>query len=70
MKLHSHKYPFVKVNLELRHIAMVKIRFQSGENSNFVDGVTCSVYVEHGTKHMLSWESILQHGLNLDNPLE
>ena len=55
MKLHSHRYPSVKLNLDSPPIFMVKMRFQNGKKSHFVHRVACSVHVDGGTRHMLGW---------------
>ena len=35
---------------------MVEILFQNDKILHFVHSVTCSVYIDHGTGHMLGWE--------------
>ena len=38
------------------------------KNSYFVHRVTCSVHVDHGTGHVLGWDSALQHGPVFNHP--
>ncbi len=48
---------------------MVKIWFETCTNLHFVYTIMRSVHADHGTEHMLDWESALQYGLVLNHSL-